>query len=76
MAVREKGGEVTRGGPRPGAGRPPIGDGKRANLNIRTNESRIAAYREAAARAGVTLTAWVEMALDRAAVGNHMEEER
>lgn len=57
---------MTHGGPRKGAGRPSA-DPKRANLNIRLSESRLTAYREAAARAGLDVTAWAERSLDRAA---------
>jgi len=51
-----------RGGKRPGAGRPSTGATKR--LNIRVSPGRLAAYHEAAARAGVKLSDWVIAVLD------------
>lgn len=53
-----------RGGKRPGAGRKPQGDGATDHLHIRVSSERKAAYEEAAARAGKTLTEWVQIVLD------------
>lgn len=58
---------MTRGGKRPGAGRKPIGDPRDAQLYIRCKRANLEAWKEAAAVAGVSLTDWVETALDDAA---------
>lgn len=56
---------MTRGGKRPGAGRKPAGEPRTVHLGgVRLPPSKLAAYHEAAERAGETLTAWVETALD------------
>jgi predicted HicB family RNase H-like nuclease len=47
-------------------GRPPLVNPKSAHLHLRLHSERLAAYREAAARADLSLTAWVEMVLDAA----------
>lgn len=62
-----------RGGYRPGAGRKPAGDPRSAHLHVRVSGEKLAAWREAAARAGVGMTEWVEAALDRAAA---LEQEK
>lgn len=55
-----------RGGFRKGASRKPSGE-KDGKLDIRTSESRLQAWREAAARKDLELTTWVEVTLDREA---------
>lgn len=56
-----------RGGKREGAGRKPAGDAATDHLHIRVSPERMAAYREAAARSGLSLTEWVQHRLDKAA---------
>lgn len=56
---------MTRGGKRAGAGRKSTG--ATDHLHIRVSPERLAAYREAAARAGVPLSEWVQVHLDKAA---------
>lgn len=58
---------MTRGGKRPGAGRKPLGDARDANLNVRVSRAKLEAWQQAAARAGVKMTDWVETALDNEA---------
>lgn len=58
---------MARGGKRSGSGRPVSGDGRTGHLNLRMPETKLAAWTEAAARAGKTLTDWAEQALDREA---------
>lgn len=59
---------MTRGGARLGAGRKPLGDKRTASLaGVRLPPAKLEAYQQAAARAGVTLTEWVEANLDMAA---------
>lgn len=53
---------MTRGGKRPGAGRPSAGATKR--VNVRVSPERLAAYVEAAARAGKPLSECVIEQLD------------
>jgi len=58
---------MSRGGRRPGAGRKPAGDARTVTLGgVRLPPAKLAAYQEAAARAGKTLTEWVEIHLDNA----------
>ena len=59
---------MTRGGKREGAGRRPAADAPTDHLHIRVSPARLAAYKEAAARAGQTLSEWVQLHLDKAAL--------
>lgn len=56
-----------RGGKREGAGRKPSSDAPTDHLHIRVSSARLSAYKEAAARAGLTLSEWVQVRLDAAA---------
>lgn len=59
-----------RGGYRPGAGRKALGDKRDVTLaGVRLASAKLEAYHQAAAAKGVTLTEWVETALDEAACG-------
>lgn len=53
---------MTRGGKRKGAGRKSTG--ATDHLHIRISPERLRAYQEAAERAEMTLSAWVQGALD------------
>lgn len=57
---------MTRGGKRLGAGRKPLGDGAKEHLHIRISAERRQAYWEAATRAGLTVSEWVVLHLDKA----------
>lgn len=61
---------MTRGGVRKGAGRPPlVGEKRTAHLGgVHVTPTQLAAYKGAALRAGLTLTTWVELLLDEAAM--------
>lgn len=61
---------MTRGGIRKGAGRPrKAGEKRTASLaGVHVTPTQFAAYKEAALRASLTLTAWVELHLDAAAL--------
>jgi predicted HicB family RNase H-like nuclease len=52
--------------PKKPRGRPPVENGKRHWLTIRISEERRERYHRTAAKAGETLTAWVQRVLDRA----------
>lgn len=56
-----------RGGKREGAGRKPVIDPRDTPMPVRVSAGRLQAYREAAERAGMSLTEWVEVWLDTAA---------
>jgi hypothetical protein len=65
---------MTRGGIRPNAGRKPGKVEVRDKvLPVRVSEARLTAWREAAAREGLTLTEWVEVKLDSATTEGEME---
>lgn len=59
---------VTKGGKREGAGRKPAADAPTDHLHIRISPARLSAYKEAAARAEKTLSEWVQLHLDKAAL--------
>jgi hypothetical protein len=66
---------MPRGGYRIGAGRKALGDRRDVTLaGVRISRAKLEAYHQAAASAGITLTAWVEKALDREAARGNMEE--
>lgn len=56
---------MTRGGKREGAGRKSP-EPARDHLHIRVSAERLTAYREAAARSGLSLSQWVQLHLDKA----------
>jgi hypothetical protein len=62
---------VTRGGVRKGAGRPPTtGEKRSATLaGVRVTPTQLAAYKDAALQANMTLTTWVTLRLDAAVLG-------
>ena len=59
---------MTRGGKRPGAGRPRAeGEKRTAHLGgVHVTPTQLAAYKAAALRASLSITAWVELHLDAA----------
>jgi len=59
-------GTMTRGGKRPGAGRKREGEEARKSFTWRFPPSKVQAWTEAAARAGMTLTAMIEVQMDEA----------
>ena len=66
---------MTRGGKRPGAGRPRLrGEKRTANLaGVHVTPTQLEAYKTAAGRSDMSLTAWVEQLLDAAAMGDGRE---
>lgn len=62
---------MTRGGVRKGAGRPPTkGEKRTAHLGgVHVTPTRLAAYKAAALRSGLTLTTWVTLHLDAVVLG-------
>lgn len=59
--------QVTRGGPRPGAGRPARSKGQQTQIQVRATVDEKETMREAAARDGETLSAWLRrLGLDKA----------
>ena len=56
---------MTRGGYRPGSGRKLLGDRREVTLaGVRLTRAKLEAYKQEAARRGVTLTELVETAVD------------
>ena len=61
-----EGEKAKRGGKRPGAGRPAIGD-YQTNLNMRCNAGQLKAWQAAADWSGQSLSEWIRAQLDKAA---------
>jgi hypothetical protein len=57
---------MSEGQPKRGRGRPTL-EPRTAAIRARITPARLSAYQEAAARAGLTFTDWLELALDHAA---------
>jgi uncharacterized protein (DUF1778 family) len=61
---------MTRGGPRPGAGRPAIGNAKNRRVMLRLSNDEYAAIKKAATSARKQVSAWIrETCLKRTEMG-------